>query len=100
MSVTDTPRYTLCFNDRPQLRSGMRLQAGGCAATFEDQAGTAIEINETAIEILRRCDGSYSVEQIVGDLQALFVGESAEEIRRGVREFLEDAFRRGWIVCD
>lgn len=96
---TEAPRYALRFTDRPQLRRGIRLLAGDVAAMFDDRAGIAIDVNETAVEILRRCDGAHSLEQIVGDLQALFVGSSADEIHRGVRQFLEDAYRRRWIVC-
>lgn len=99
LPLADAPPYALRFTDRPQLRPGLRLMPGEGLAMFDDRAGVAIDINETAVEILRRCDGSYSLEQIVGDLQALFVGGSADEIHQGVRQFLEDAFRRGWVVC-
>lgn len=56
----------------------------------------AVRLNETAAEILKRCDGSRSVAQLVDELKALYAGVGGE-IDDGVRRFLALAHAKGWI---
>jgi pyrroloquinoline quinone biosynthesis protein D len=53
-----------------------------------------VRLNGPASEILRRCDGRRSVQQVVRELQDCF-GEG--DLRGDVCEFLSDAYERGWI---
>jgi pyrroloquinoline quinone biosynthesis protein D len=53
-----------------------------------------IRLNASAGEILKRCDGTRTVEAIVADLERQFPGV---ELAGDVREFLEEAYGRGWI---
>jgi pyrroloquinoline quinone biosynthesis protein D len=54
-----------------------------------------VKLNGPAGEILRRCDGRLTVQQLVSDLERSF-GES--DLGGDVRDFLSDAYGRGWII--
>jgi pyrroloquinoline quinone biosynthesis protein D len=56
-----------------------------------------IKLNDTAGEILRRCDGSRAVEALVAELQQAF-DAPAEAVREGTLAFLREALDKGWIV--
>lgn len=53
-----------------------------------------VQLNPSAAEILRRCDGTRSVPGIVTELEAAF---NAQGIEPEVRKLLEEGQRRGWI---
>ena len=53
-----------------------------------------VQLNPSAAEILKRCDGERSVDEIVGELEATF---NAQGIAPEVRNLLEEGQRRGWI---
>jgi pyrroloquinoline quinone biosynthesis protein D len=53
-----------------------------------------IKLNTPAAEILRRCDGAHSVDQIVADLEFRFA-ELA--LRDDVCAFLAQARQHGWL---
>jgi len=83
-------------NWQPQLAGGMRLQ-------FE-QAQDAwvllypegmVQLNTSAAEILRRCDGSKTITAIVTELQALF---NVSGIEPEVQQLAQEAKRRGWLI--
>lgn len=54
-----------------------------------------VKLNTPASEILRRCDGQRSVQQIVGELERSF-GEP--DLCDDICNFLRDAYERGWII--
>jgi pyrroloquinoline quinone biosynthesis protein D len=54
-----------------------------------------VKLNMPAAEILRRCDGRRSVDDIVGELETAF-GRTA--LRDDVHAFLAQARERGWIA--
>jgi pyrroloquinoline quinone biosynthesis protein D len=53
-----------------------------------------VKLPGSAGEIMKRVDGTRSVEQIVKDLEAAFPGV---DLRADVVEFLEVAYGKGWI---
>ncbi|MGM9427719.1 pyrroloquinoline quinone biosynthesis peptide chaperone PqqD [Hydrogenophaga sp. MI9] len=53
-----------------------------------------VQLNPSAAEILKRCDGERSVDAIVGELEATF---NAQGIGPEVKSLLEEGQRRGWI---
>lgn len=55
-----------------------------------------IKLNASAGEILKRCDGTRSVAEIIADLNDAFPGQ-AEEIAAGTASFLALAGERGWL---
>ena len=53
-----------------------------------------VKLNAPAAEILRRCDGSRTVDEIVADLQVVF---GQVRLRDDVCTFVGEARRRGWV---
>lgn len=54
-----------------------------------------VKLNDSSAEILRRCNGERSIEDMVADLEILF---NVKGIAPQVRELLNEGMRRGWIV--
>jgi pyrroloquinoline quinone biosynthesis protein D len=54
-----------------------------------------IKLNQSAAEILKRCDGERDVAAIVTDLEQAF---SVTGLEDDVRDFLGEANERGWLV--
>jgi pyrroloquinoline quinone biosynthesis protein D len=53
-----------------------------------------VKLNPSAAEILKYCDGSRTVNQIIADLKAQFPDSDLEA---DVMQFLHAAYGRGWI---
>lgn len=81
--------------DRPSIRAGFRLQweAVQNAYVLLYPEGM-VKLNSSAAEILRRCDGARTVEEIVADLEAAF---ERSGLRDDVVHFLGLASQQGWI---
>lgn len=54
----------------------------------------AVQLNDSAADILRRCDGRHTVTDIVMQLQALY---DIQGIAPQVQALLSEGLRRGWI---
>ena len=54
-----------------------------------------VKLNQSAGEILKRCDGTHSVAEIVADLEATF---NATGLTADVEAFLQMAEAQNWIV--
>jgi len=53
-----------------------------------------VKLNTPAAEILRRCDGRHSVNDIVGELELAF---EQQGLLDDVRAFLQQAQLHGWL---
>jgi pyrroloquinoline quinone biosynthesis protein D len=53
-----------------------------------------IKLNPSAGEILVRCDGSRELDEIIGELEALF---SVADLAPDVYRFIDHAHQRGWL---
>ena len=53
-----------------------------------------VQLNASAAEILRRCDGRRHFDDIVTELQTLF---NVQGIREQVAALVQEGQRRGWI---
>jgi len=54
-----------------------------------------VKLNQSASEILKRCDGERDVHAIIADIEQSF---NATGLEKDVTGFLEIAIERGWIV--
>jgi len=54
-----------------------------------------VKLNQSAGEILKRCDGERDVQAIIDDIEQTF---NATGLEKDVTGFLEIATERGWIV--
>ena len=53
-----------------------------------------VQLNQSAAEILQRCNGERTVEAIVAELEGAF---GVTGIEPEVRALLQEGQRRGWI---
>ncbi|MCK5191239.1 MAG: pyrroloquinoline quinone biosynthesis peptide chaperone PqqD [Methylococcales bacterium] len=53
-----------------------------------------VELNQSSAEILKLCDGSRNLDQIVIDLEEKF---STNGLKNDISSFLEAALQNGWI---
>ena len=53
-----------------------------------------VELNQSSSEILKLCDGTRTLAQIVSDLEAAF---STSGLTNDITAFLEVALQNGWI---
>ena len=80
---------------RPAIRTGFRLQWEPVQNAYVMLYPEGmITLNTSAAEILRRCDGSHTVDEIVAELEAAF---QRTELKRDIVGFLEGAARQGWV---
>ncbi len=54
-----------------------------------------VKLNPAAGEILKRCDGQRTVDDIIGELEEQF---SVPDLANDVLEFFVDAHGKGWIA--
>ncbi len=87
---------TLSLDDRPAISKMYRLQfeAAQQAWVLLYPEGM-VKLNASAAEVLRRCDGATSVQQLVAGLERDF---APADVRADVCHFLGDAHGRGWIA--
>jgi pyrroloquinoline quinone biosynthesis protein D len=85
--------------DRPRLAADCRLcyDDGRSSGWLMRGNSDDLRLNDTATEILARCNGERSVERLVSEMVELYAGTDECEIARGVRGFLDEALLRGWI---
>lgn len=55
-----------------------------------------VKLNAAAGEILKRCDGRRTVDEIIGDLEQQFPGA---DVAPDVLEFFVEARDKGWILA-
>lgn len=53
-----------------------------------------VELNQSSAEILKLCDGTRTLEQIVAELEQKF---STTGLKKDIHQFLDDALSHGWI---
>jgi len=81
--------------DKPALSRLFRMQ-------WEEAQGNyvllypegMVKLNQSAAEILKRCDGRHTAQSIVGELEQAF---NCGGLQGDVDDFLRAASERGWI---
>jgi len=56
-----------------------------------------VELNQSSAEILKLCDGTRNLEQIVVDLEEKF---ATSGLKNDITSFLDVALNNGWIQQD
>ncbi len=89
-------RAVASSNANPVIRHGFRLQwePAQSAHVLLYPEGM-IKLNSSAAEILRRCDGTHTVEQIITELESVF---QVRGLMREVLQFIDSATERGWLL--
>jgi pyrroloquinoline quinone biosynthesis protein D len=86
----------LSVTTQPRIGSGFRFQwepAQNCHVLLYPEG--MVKLNQSAGEILKRCDGERDVAAIVADLEATF---SASGLEADVLAFLEMAKGQKWVT--
>lgn len=81
---------------RPRIGAGMRLQfeaAQGCHVLLYPEG--MVKLNQSAGEIMKRCDGQRTLGDIVADLEQAF---SAQGLTDEVKAFVDIAARQRWLT--
>lgn len=88
-----TPTPTL--PERPKLSRRFRLQFEPAQSRWVLLYPEGmVQLNDSAAEILKRCDGQRSLPDIVTELEQAF---NAQDLAPQVQALLEEGQRRGWI---
>lgn len=91
-----TPSNASITHERPRLRPMFRLQweevQQSWVMLFPEGM---IRLNPSAAEIMRRCDGDRTVDQIVGELEQTF---NMTALAPEVQAFLAHAREKGWLT--
>lgn len=89
---TPEPTHTAL---RPKLKTLFRLQwepAQNSHVLLYPEG--MVKLNQSAGEILKRCDGTRDLDALIADLERAF---SAQNLGREVRAFVTEAQSRGWL---
>ncbi|SEA82231.1 pyrroloquinoline quinone biosynthesis peptide chaperone PqqD [Acidovorax soli] len=79
----------------PHLSRHLRLQYQTAQTRWVLRSSEdTVQLNDSAAEILRRCDGRHTVADIVCELEALY---DIQGIGPQVQELLAEGMRRGWL---
>lgn len=83
-------------DDRPQLNSNFlfRWEKSQNAFVLLYPEGI-IKLSESAAEIMKRCNGTLTVADIVAEIKALVV--NATDLEQSINRFLEVSRGKGWI---
>lgn len=80
---------------RPRIGAGMRLQfepAQDCHVLLYPEG--MVKLNQSAGEIMKRCDGERTLGEIVADLEQAF---NAQDLTGDVQAFVEIARKQRWL---
>lgn len=59
-----------------------------------------VKLNESAGEILSRCDGNKSIQNIITALTEKFPDVNNEDIRQDIMAFIADAVAQHWLTYE
>ena len=83
------------FSEHPKLTRRLRLQYEPAQESWVLLYPEGmVQLNASAAEILRRCDGSHTVSSIVQELEKLF---NIQGIPAQVQALIDEGTHRGWI---
>jgi len=86
---------TAALPERPKLSRRFRLQYEEALTRWVLLYPEGmVQLNGSAAEILKRCDGQRSLSEIVSELEQAF---NAQALTPQVQALLEEGQRRGWI---
>ena len=83
------------LNSRPQLAVGCRLNDATQQPRVLLMPEKALRLNGPSLEIVERCDGRHTLDDIVRDLKAEFPSVAPERIEAEVATFVERLNKKG-----
>jgi pyrroloquinoline quinone biosynthesis protein D len=79
---------TLELTSRPRLAPGCRLGENNQQRVLL-MPERALRLNGPSLEIVQRCDGKHTVQQIVADLQKLYSKAAPEKVEQDILGYLQ-----------
>lgn len=76
------------LKSRPQLAAGCRLGTNTNQQVLL-MPERALRLNGPSLEIVSRCDGKHTVQQIVSDLQTIYSKAQPEKVEQDILGYLQ-----------
>ena len=88
----------LAATSRPRVGHGFRLQWEAAQGSFVLLYPEGmVKLNQSAGEIMKRCDGQADLAAIVADIEGAF---NAIGLEKDVRGFIEVAAKQRWLTWE
>jgi pyrroloquinoline quinone biosynthesis protein D len=88
----------LTTQSQPRIGHGFRLQWEEAQSSFVLLYPEGmVKLNQSAGEIMKRCDGKADVSAIVADIESAF---NAQGLENDVRGFIEVAAKQRWLTWE
>lgn len=76
------------LSSRPRLALGCRLNEKGQPSRVLHMPERALRLNGPSLEIVERCDGKHTVQEIVAELQALYSKAEPQKVEKDILGYL------------
>jgi len=76
------------LNSRPRLAVGCRLNEKNQPSRVLHMPEKALRVSGPSLEIIERCDGERTVQQIVSELQRLYSKAEPKKVEADILEYL------------
>ncbi|SRR5713226_8625207 len=76
------------LNSRPHLALGCRLNEKGQPSCVLHMPERALRLNGPSLEIIERCDGQRTVQQIISELQKLYSKAEPRKVETDILGYL------------
>ena len=86
--MSETPT-NLDPQSRPRLAPGCRLNDNGKEPRTLLMPERALRLQGPSLEIIERCDGQHSVEQIIAELQNIYSKAAPEKVAQDIQRYLK-----------
>ena len=76
------------MHTRPRLVAGCRLSEPNRTPRMLQMPERALRLNGPSLEIVERCDGSRTVQQIISELQKIYSKAEPERVEKDILGYL------------
>jgi coenzyme PQQ biosynthesis protein PqqD len=76
------------LNSRPRLALGCRLNENSQQSRVLQMPERALRLNGPSLEIIMRCDGKHTVQEIISDLQGLYSKAEPQKVEEDILGYL------------
>ena len=76
------------FDSRPRLAPGCRLSENAQNFRVLQMPERALRLNGPSLEIVRRCDGTHTVREIIAELQTLYSKAEPLKVEQDILGYL------------
>jgi pyrroloquinoline quinone biosynthesis protein D len=76
------------LNSRPRLAIGCRLNEKGQQSRILHMPERALRLNGPSLEIIERCDGTRTVQEIISELQRIYSKAEPQKIADDILGYL------------